>query len=171
MKQIDEIFYDALCADETLMAMIAYTTPQGGRAYAIKSTCFEIPPDEMDNTPVPNIIITDDGFQAEIFTKDDVWDGDIDRVQATVDVAGNSPSEVKVLIHRVRRAINDYICAMYERGEDIPSLQSLNSDGVQWDWVKPCYFQKLFYTCEVAADLGDGDAQDTEEDEHEQSNT
>ena len=144
MKQVDEIIYDAIKADSDLMTAI------GGR---VVSTCFEVPPTEDDNTPIPNIIITDDGFQAQIFTKDDIWDSDTDRVQATVDIAAASPSEVKQLAKAVRKAVNDYIHAMYEDGEDIPSLQSLTSDGVAWDWMKPCYYTKLYYTCDVAVDL------------------
>ena len=150
MKQVDEIIYDAITADETLMALT------GGH---VVSTCFEVPPTEDDNTPVPNIIITDDGFQAEIFTKDDIWDSDTDRVQTTVDIAAASPEEVMQLAKAVRKAVNDYIHTMYDSGQDIPSLQSLTSDGIAWDWMKPCYYQKLYYTCDVAVDL---DADNTE---------
>ena len=156
MKQVDEIIYDAIKADSDLMTAI------GGR---VVSTCFEVPPTEDDNTPIPNIIITDDGFQAQIFTKDDIWDSDTDRVQATVDIAAASPSEVKQLAKAVRKAVNDYIHEMYEQGEDIPSLQSLTSDGIGWDWMKPCYFKKLYYTCDVAADLDDDEADNQENNE------
>ena len=156
MKQVDEIIYDAIKADTDLMTAI------GSR---VVSTCFEVPPTEDDNTPIPNIIITDDGFQAQIFTKDDIWDSDTDRVQATVDIAAASPSEVKQLAKAVRKAVNDYIHAMYEDGEDIPSLQSLTSDGVAWDWMKPCYYTHLIYTCDVDADLGDDEADNQEDNE------
>ena len=153
MKQVDEIIYDAITADETLMALT------GGH---VVSTCFEVPPTEDDNTPVPNIIITDDGFQAEIFTKDDIWDSDTDRVQTTVDIAAASPEEVKQLAKAVRKAVNDYIHTMYDSGQDIPSLQSLTSDGIAWDWMKPCYYQKLYYTCDVAVDLEADNTEDNE---------
>ena len=153
MKTVDELIYDAIVADETLMALT------GGR---VVSTCFEVPPTEDDNTLVPNIIITDDGFQAEIFTKDDIWDSDTDRVQATVDIAAASPEEVKQLAKAVRKAVNDYIHTMYESGEDIPSLQSLTSDGIGWDWMKPCYYQKLYYTCDVAVNLEADNTEDNE---------
>ena len=162
MKKLNEIIYDAISADETLMAKIAYAKQTGGTGYAIKSTCFEVPPEELDNTPLPNIIITNDGFQAQIFTKDDIWDSDTDTVQATVDIAANSPEEVEQMIDMARKAVNDYIHTMYESGQDIPTLKSLNSDGVQWDWMKPCYYQKLYYTCDVAVDL---DADNTEDNE------
>jgi hypothetical protein len=153
MKTLAEIFYDAICADAALMEAV------GGH---VISTCFEVPPGEMDNTPVPNIIITNDGFQAQIFTKDDIWDSDTDTVQATVDIAANSPEEVEQMIDMARKAVNNYIHTMYELGQSIPTLKSLNSDGVQWDWVKPCYYQKLYYTCDMAVDL---DADNTEDNE------
>ena len=154
--QLDEIIYNALTADTDLMTAI------GGR---VVSTCFEVPPTEDDNTPLPNILIIDDGFQAQIFTKDDIWDSDTDRVQATVDIAASSPNEVKQLAKAVRKAINNYIHAMHEGGEGIPALQSLTSDGVAWDWMKPCYCTHLIYTCDVDADLGDDEAESENDNE------
>ena len=156
MKQVDEIIYDAITADEGITAIV------GDR---VVSTCFEVPPTDEDNTPIPNIIITDDGFQAEIFTKDDIWDSDTDRVQVTVDIAAASPNDVKQLVKAVRKAVNDYIHSMYENDQDIPSLQSLTSDGIAWDWMKPCYYQKLYYTCDVDVDLSDDEAETEENDE------
>ena len=142
------------------MGMIAYTT-QGGIDYAIKSTCFEVPPDVLDNTPTPNIIITDDGFQAEITTKDEIWESDTDRVQVTVDIAASNPSDVKKIVKAVRKAVNTYIMTMHESGQDIPSLQSLTSDGIAWDWIKPCYYTHLIYSCDVSVDLN-GSVDETE---------
>ena len=155
MKKLNEILYDAICADETLMAKVTYTKQTGGTGYAIKSTCFEVPPDELDNTPLPNIIITNDGFQAQIFTKDDIWDSDTDTVQATIDIAANSPEEVEQMIDMARKAVNTYIHAMYENDQDIPTLKSLQSDGLAWDWEKPCYYQKLYYTCDASNGIAD----------------
>ena len=138
MKQIDEIIYDAIKADEELMTAI------GGR---VVSTCFEVSPTDADNTPLPNIIVTDEGFQNQQTTKDNVWEACEDRVQVGVDVAAASPQEVKALIRMVRRAVENYIGTMYGNGEDIPELESLSSDGIAWDWMKPCYYQRLTYQC------------------------
>ena len=146
MKQVDEIIYDAICADAALMEAI------GNR---VVSTCFEIPPTDEDNTPLPNIIITFDGFQNQQTTKDCVWEAGEDRVQVGVDVAATSPDEVKALIRKVRRAVEQYVATMYGNGEDIPELESLSSDGLAWDWMKPCYFQKLTYQCIVKPDTDD----------------
>lgn len=138
MKQVDEIIYDAIKADDDLMAAI------GGR---VVSTCFEVSPTEADNTPVPNIIVTDDGFQNLIGTKDNVWESGEDTVQASVDIAADSPSEVKRLVRMVRKAVETHMCSLYASGEQTPELESLTSDGIAWDWMKPCYYQKLTYQC------------------------
>lgn len=146
MKSVDEIIYDAICADTALMEAI------GSR---VVSTCFEVPSAEADNTPLPNIIVTDDGFQNQNGTKDCVWESGEDRVQATVDVAADSPKEVKQIVRKVRKAVETYIGTLYTQGEDIPELESLSSDGIAWDWMKPCYYQRLTYQCITKADIDD----------------
>ena len=138
MKQVDEIIYDAIRADEELMTAIS------GH---VVSTCFEVSPTDADNTPLPYIIVTDDGFQNQVETKDDGWEGTEDRVSVGVEVAAESPQEVKRLILKVRQAVASYINQMYDDGEDIPELDSLSSDGLAWDWTKPCYYQRLTYQC------------------------
>ena len=138
MKQVDEIIYDAIRADSDLMTAI------GGH---VVSTCFEVSPTDADNTPLPYIIVTDDGFQNQVESKDDSWEGTEDRVSVGVEVAAESPQEVKRLIRMVRQAVASYINQMYDDGEDIPELDSLSSDGLAWDWSKPCYYQRLTYQC------------------------
>ena len=138
MKQVDEIIYDAIRADEELMTAIS------GH---VVSTCFEVSPTDADNTPLPYIIVTDDGFQNQVESKDDSWEGTEDRVSVGVEVAAESPQDVKRLIKMVRQAVASYIEQMYDDGEDTPELDSLSSDGLAWDWSKPCYYQRLTYQC------------------------
>ena len=129
---------DAIRADEELMTAIS------GH---VVSTCFEVSPTDADNTPLPYIIVTDDGFQNQVESKDDGWEGTEDRVSVGVEVAAESPQDVKRLIRMVRQAVTSYIGQMYDDGEDIPELDSLSSDGLAWDWTKPCYYQRLTYQC------------------------
>lgn len=143
MKTVDEIIYDALTANAAIM------TATDGR---VVSTCFEVPPDTLDNTPTPNIIVTFDGFQNQTLTKDTVWEGDEDRVQVGVDIAADSPDEVRQLVRLVRQAIETHVVALYDSGEQTPMLEALSSDGIQWDWIKPCYYQRLTYQCLTPAD-------------------
>lgn len=150
MKPVDEIIYDAILADAALMEAI------GSR---VVSTCFEVSPTEADNTPLPNIIVTNDGFQNQQTTKDALWEASEDRVQVGVDVAAESPREVQQLIRMVRRAVEQYVAALYDQGENTPELEQLSSDGLAWDWMRPCYYQRLTYQCIINVD---NDEQDEE---------
>lgn len=136
MLELDEIFYNALTADETIVS------DTGGRIY---STCVEVPPTDADNTPLPYIIIMDDGLQNDQATKDDIWESEDDRVQASVQISAVSPKEVKRLTRLCRKAIANYIASMGEK----PYLISLTADGTAWDWTKPCYYKTLNYQCDV----------------------
>ena len=119
MKELDEIIYDALTADNGIGLLL-----RGG----IHSTCIEVPPTEDDNTPLPYIIITDDPFQNETGTKDDLWESDTDRVQASVEIAANSPAEVKQLRRMVRQAIAAHVASLPYA--DTPQLASVSNDGI-----------------------------------------
>ena len=141
---LDELFFNAIMADADLVLAV------GGR---VESTCFEVSPDETDNTLLPNIIITDDGLTNQPDSKDVEWESREDRVQASVDVAAEDPKQVKQLIGMVRHAIANYIQALDDQGEDIPYLQSIQTAGVAWDWMKPCYHDVITYTCDVQNQL------------------
>lgn len=138
MIALDEILFNALRSDAVLMEDV------GGR---IVSTCFEVGPDEVDNTPLPCIIVMDDRLQNNPDTKDCEWEAYEDRVTASVEVDAESPKAVKALIRKVRHAIADYIQTLYNEGEEIPELESIVSNGIAWDWMKPCYHSTLTYNC------------------------
>lgn len=137
MTDLDVILYQALTADADLMEAV------GGR---IQSTCFE---DEPDNTPLPYIIVTDDGFQNQQTTKDYLWESIEDRVQATIEIGAASKNEVQTLLKACRRAVENQISHLAEQGEAIPQLEGLRSDGIAWDWMKPCYYTHLIYECTI----------------------
>ena len=147
-KELDEIIYDALKANETIVE------ETGGR---IKSTCFEVPPTEDDNTPIPYIIITDDPYQNEMGTKDSVWEGNTDHVQASVIIAADSPASVKRLRRLVRKAIGDYIV---ENRTGYIYLTAESNDGIQWDWSKPCYYDTIHYSCDMDVNLEDDEQEE-----------
>ena len=142
--ELDELFFNALMADGELVLAV------GGR---IESTCFEVSPDEPDNTQLPCIIVTDDGLTNQPDIKDAVWESSEDRVQASVEIDAESPKRVKQLIQMVRKAIANYITSLYDQGEEIPCLQSVQTNGVAWDWMKPCYHSTITYQCDVKNDL------------------
>lgn len=138
------MFYHALKADQQLMDAVS------GR---VKSTCFEVSPEEIDNTPTPCLIVGDDGLQNDDTTKDTEWESEEDRVQASVEIDADSPKEVKRLLLMVRRAIARYMAGQ----EQIPELLGVQTSGVAWDWMKPCYHETISYQCVVENHLYDED--------------
>lgn len=147
MKELDEIIYDALMADETL------NTLTGGR---IKSTCVEVPPTEDDNTPLPYIIIAEESGQNEQGTKDSLWEAADDMVNVGVIISAVSPSETKRLRKMVRAAVERHVATLQEP----PYLQSLTYDGIAWDWMKPCYYDTLHYQCDMNANIREYEQED-----------
>lgn len=142
--ELDELFFNALMADADLVLAV------GGR---IESTCFEVGPDEQDNTPLPCIIVTDDGLTNQPTDKDIEWESSQDHVQASVEVDAKDPKQVKQLIRMVRKAIANYITTLDPEKDEIPCLQSIQTNGVAWDWMKPCYHSTITYQCDVLNDL------------------
>ena len=140
MKDLDIIIFEAVTNDAAIVQAV------GNR---VKSTAFEVPPTEADNTPLPYVIVSDDGFQNQSGTKDVIWESCEDQVQATIEVAAKSPNEVKRLTRLCRKAVCQHIEYLLSQGEDVPLLNSLNSDGIAWDWTKPCYFTHLMYNCTI----------------------
>lgn len=140
MTALDEILYNALRADADLMQQV------GGR---IVSTCFEVSPEEVDNTPLPCIIVTDDGWQNQPETKDTEWEGTEDRVTASIEVDADSPRQVKTLLRACRKAVAAHIDTLADDDEEIPSLDSIQASPLAWDWTKPCYHQTLTYNCTI----------------------
>ena len=142
--ELDEFFFNALMADADLVLAV------GGR---IESTCFEVSPEDQDNTQLPCIIVTDDGLTNQPDSKDVEWESRIDRVQSSVEVDAKDPKDVKALIRMVRKAISNYIESMADKDEDVPNLVSIQTNGVAWDWMKPCYHSTITYTCDIENDL------------------
>ena len=142
MLRLDKIFFDAITADAELMQAV------GGR---VKSTCFEVSPDEQDNTPLPYILILDEGKQPAQTTKDDGWMPSQWCVGAGVEVGAKSPNEVDSLVMKAMKAVANYISTLAGKGEDIPYLNEgfPQTQGVVWDWTKPCYFDVAHYQCDI----------------------
>ncbi len=146
MIPLDEILYNAVKADAALMEAI------GGR---VVSTCFEVSPTEADNTPLPCIIINDDGRQAQPETKDSTWLLGEWKVQANIEVDAESPKDVDRLIEMCNRAVAAYIGTLDYA--DIPQLDSIQTQGKAWDWMKPCYHDRLIYNVAVYTNYNDNE--------------
>lgn len=154
MLRLTQILYAALTADEDVMEACGYVAPTQttpGKQARIKSTCFEVAPDKEDNTPLPYILVLDEGKAPSQTTKDDEWMPSQWRVGAGVEIGAKSPNEVDDLMMKAMKAIANYISSLSAQGEEIPWLNEgfPQTQGVAWDWTKPCYFDVAHYQCDV----------------------
>ena len=139
----DKVFYNALRSNADLMATV------GGR---IESTSIPVPDDQLDNEPVPYVIISFDGLQNEGFTKDNSYEGDTDKVQVSIDVTAQTRDELGDLMQTIRQTVIDYFEGIQKTDDDwplIPNNYTFSASPVAYDSMKPCYFQTLTYNCDT----------------------
>ena len=140
----DKVFYNALRSNASLMATV------DGR---IESTSIPVPDEQLDNTPVPYIIITFDGLQNEGFTKDNSFEGNNDKVQVGIEVAADSRDDLGEIMQTIRDTIIEYFedteGHAWDDYEYIPTNYTLTASSIGYDGDKTCYYQTLTYNCDT----------------------
>lgn len=139
-KELTDILLAAIEANDELV------TITGSRVY---DTANEVPSWQDDNTPLPYIVVIENGSQNDQATKDSVWEGDTDHCNASIIICAETPDKVRSLRRKVRKAVEDYIVSMADQGETIPYLTASSNEGVAWDDVKPCYNDAIHYQCDM----------------------
>ena len=132
----DKIFFEALKADTTFMQAV------GNRLYG---TAIPVPDDNLESVPVPYCIVTFDGLNNQNQTKDDVYEGSYDTVNIGVEVIGETIND----LHELTQAVRDTILSYFRENETAVSDYAFTADAIQYDSLKPCYWQTLRYQCEV----------------------
>lgn len=145
----DLIFVKALRANATLMEAL----PAGD----VYNTAIATPDEDLDNAPLPYVIVTFEGMQEDSETKDDSFSADSDRVNIGIEVAAETRPQLGELVTAIRSQIHDYFEA--NQGDDsdadfalIPNSTTLTAQGVNYDSMKPCYWQMLTYACDTDID-------------------
>ena len=140
----DKVFYNALRSNATLMAQV------DGR---IESTSIPVPDEQLNNTPVPYIIITFDGLQNEGHTKDNSFEGETDKVQVGIEVTANTRDDLGEIMQAIRETIIEYFedtdGHAWDDYEYIPTNYTLTASAIGYDGDKPCYYQTLTYNCDT----------------------
>ena len=117
-----------------------------GRLY---STAIPMPDEDAENVPVPYVIVTFNGLNNEGTTKDDHFEGDTDVVQIGVEVTAINREQLAELTQLVRSTIHDYLTEDVDDERQTIDDYQLSADAVQYDSLKPCYWQTLRYQCDV----------------------
>lgn len=135
----DSIFMKAIQSDASLMQKI------GGRLYG---TAIELPDEDLDNVPVPYVIVTFNGLTNDQGTKDDRYESRYDKVEIGVEVTAKTLDDLHVLTEMVRDTILSYLRSRTTAVDDY----LFTAEGIQYDSMKPCYWQVLRYQCDTIND-------------------
>lgn len=145
----DAIFVKALRSNASLIEQL----PAGD----VYNTAIALPEEEADNAPVPYIIVSFDGLQNADMTKDDDFEAESDNVQIGVTICAETRPQLGEIAMAVRRTVREYF--REHQGDDsdedfdlIPEDMGLQAGPVQYDSLKPCYWQQLNYQCDTNID-------------------
>ena len=143
--QTDIIFVRALRENQELMAQL----PAGD----VYNTAIALPEPEAENAPLPYIIVSYDGMTNDQTTKDS-FEGDTDTVTIGIEVAASTRKELFDITQAVRTTVLGFFEQLPEDDEDFaeaPLDYQLSATAVNYDDLKPCYWQRLSYQCDVRA--------------------
>lgn len=144
--QTDIIFVKSLRANADLMAQLA-----AGDVY---NTAIALPDEDLDNAPLPYAIVTFDGLTNDIDTKDDPFESDSDSVNISIEIAAKTRNELGQLAEAIRRQVHQYFINADPTDEDyelVPHDYQFSAQSVNYDSMKPCYWQVLSYQCDTNA--------------------
>ena len=144
----DSIFTTALQSNSDLMATLGYVAPtltDKGKPARLYGTAIPLPDEDLDNVPVPYVIVTFDGLNNDAGTKDDRYESEYDRVNIGIEVVDKTLEDLHGLTQMVRDTVLAYFRANNTNVEDY----TFTADAIQFDSLKPCYWQALRYQCEV----------------------
>ena len=144
----DSIFITALQSNTDLLEALGYveaTVTSEGAPARLYCTAIPLPDEDADNVPVPYVIVTFDGLTNDHGTKDDRYESNYDTVNIGVEVAARNINELHDLTQMVRDTILSYL-----RSTDTAIMDyNLAAQQIQYDSLKPCYWQVLTYQCDV----------------------
>lgn len=151
----DSIFIAALQGNAALMALLGQTDGRPARLYG---TAIPLPDEELDNVPLPYVVVTFDGMANQTSTKDDRYEGSEDVVNIGLLVCAGTLKGLHRLTEMVRRTVVEYMRSVETCVEDY----TLTADGIEFDQYAPAYWQVLRYQCDVFNEETDYE-QDNEE--------
>lgn len=155
----DKFFYEALKSDDDIISMT------DGRIFNPARTTV----DEKEDK-IPYIIISFNGLTNDTTTKDDV-EGDTDTISIAIEVTAESRESLAELTQRIRqRIVAYYKTVRYEstpsENDEYPIDWSFTAGPVQYDYIKPCMFQVLNYSCEFDNNTIDYELQEEHSDDN-----
>jgi len=146
----DSIFVTALQSNADLLEKLTKSIDDDGTTVIdetprLYGTAIGLPDDDADNVPVPYVIVTFDGLTNDQGTKDDRYESPYDTVNIGVEVTAKTLDDLHTLTQMVRDTILSYL-----RTTDTAIMDyNFAAQQIQYDSLKPCYWQVLTYQCDV----------------------
>ena len=146
----DSIFVTALQSNSELLEKLTESIDDDGTTVIdetprLYGTAIGLPDDDADNVPVPYIIVTFDGLTNDAGTKDDRYESPYDTVNIGVEVTAKTLDDLHTLTQMVRDTILSYL-----RTNDTAIMDyNFAAQQIQYDSLKPCYWQVLTYQCDT----------------------
>ena len=147
----DSIFVSALQSNQDLLWLLtSYQDKETDEtiidvAPRLYGTAIGLPDEDADNVPVPYVIVTFDGLTNGQGTKDSLYEDSEDKVQISVEVAARTLDQLHDLTQMVRDTILEYMRNTRTAIDDY----EFSAQQIQYDSLKPCYWQVLSYSCDV----------------------
>ena len=140
----DIIFVKALKSNQQLLDMLP--------AKDIYNTSIQLPDVNLDNAPVPYVIVAFDGLENQGETKDDSFEGTNDTVVISIELTAKNREQLGNLAEMVRATVRDYFEQADLDDDDsdlIPEDYQFSASAVNFDQDKPCLWQTLTYRCDT----------------------
>lgn len=146
----DIIFVKAIRSNANIISQL----PDGD----VYNTAIALPDEEADNAEVPYIIVSYDGLNNQDTTKDSAYEGLTDTVTIGMEIAAKTRPQLAALAIMARQTIETYFQQHVGNPQDedydlIPNSYTLAAQPVQYDSMKPCFWQRLTLTCDTNKDV------------------
>jgi hypothetical protein len=146
----DSIFVTALQSNSDLLEKLTeYIDDDDNVQYdetpRLYGTAIGLPDDDADNVPVPYVIVTFDGLTNDQGTKDDRYESSYDTVNIGVEVTAKTLDD----LHDLTQMVRDTILAYLRENDTAIEDYQFAAQQIQYDSLKPCYWQVLTYQCDV----------------------
>ena len=146
----DSIFVSALKSNSDLLEKLTESLDDDGTTVIdetprLYGTAIGLPDEDAENVPVPYIIVTFNGLTNDHGTKDNRYESPYDTVNIGVEVTAKTLDDLHTLTQMVRDTILSYL----RTNETAIMDYQFAAQPIQYDSLKPCYWQVLTYQCDV----------------------
>ena len=140
----DIIFVKALKSNQQLLDLLP--------AKDIYNTSIQLPDVNLDNAPVPYVIVAFDGLENQGDSKDDSFEGNGDTVMISIELTAKNREQLGNIAEMVRTTIREYFEQADPDDDDydlIPMDYQFSASAVNYDQDKPCLWQTFTYRCDT----------------------